>query len=459
MTPASPAKKTAALQPPSAIAVVGFYALAMYLFFYLSRFFDVLGVNLKVTMILNLVFWAAALVAGGLPILVQSKAGRLMALFYGCMILSWPFSIWRGGSMEYMSTAIRSLLLMASIMALAVTTQWALRLMYVIGFAMAAAGTMSVVFGEQSERGRLALSAGTLADPNYYAMALLMGLPFVLLKAVNEPHVFKRALPLAATIPILYAAIQTGSRGGMLALVVMLTVFLVRSQMQTRVVVMITVVAGIVAAVVLFPDDLINRYRTLFAPAESEQSAMKDIEDQEVAAASANARKYLFIRSVEMTIKNPIFGVGPGMFSFAEADDAKDQGVKAAWHETHNTYTQVSSEIGIPAFLLYVSALVIALRSVYRLSKVKPVKADVRWQQVRNGAFYLYLALVTAMSGAMFLSIAYTGVLFILVGLAMALERAAYREFEFAPQHRLPFASHVTLPAPVRRRPVVGQNV
>ena len=55
-----------------------------------------------------------------------------------------------------------------------------------------------------------------------------------------------------------------------------------------------------------------------------------------------------FSRSIELTIKNPIVGVGPGMFAVAEAEDAQEQNIEEVWHETHNAYTQVSSEIGIP---------------------------------------------------------------------------------------------------------------
>jgi O-antigen ligase len=377
---------------------------------------------------------------------LRSRSALLMGLFYVCMIISYPFSMWRGGSTESMIVAMRSLLLMSSIIALTVTTAWTLRLMYVIGLSMATAGVLSVAFGEQSDLGRLALAAGTLADPNIYAMSLLMGLPFVLMKAKNEENWFRKAIPLGAALPILYAAIQTGSRGGMLAMCVLFGVLFLRSSMEKRAMLLILGLVGVAAALIIFPDQVLGRYLTFFRAAQS-----GNVEDNEIAAASASARKYLFIRSIELTLRNPLVGVGPGMFSNAEGAEAKSQGYKGAWHETHNTYTQVSSEIGIPGMLLYVAALVIALRGVYRISKARGQPGNQNWLKVKNAAFYLHLGLITAMAGAFFLSIAYNGSLFILVGLAAALEQTATQEFGGGPR---------PAGAPVRvapgRRPAAG---
>lgn len=404
--------------------MVGFYALALYLFFYLSRIFDLIGINLKITMILNLVFWAAAVASGGIFRVLESRTARLMGLFYVCMIVSYPFSMWRGGSVESMTAALRSLLLMASIIALAVTTTWTMRLMYVIGISMAMAGVLSAVFGEQSDLGRLALASGTLSDPNVYAMSLLMGLPFVLMQVKNEESWFRKAIPLAAILPILYAAIQTGSRGGLIAMGVLFGVLLLRSSMEKRIALLVLAGMGVAAALVIFPEQVMGRYLTFFRAAQS-----GNVADNEIAAASASARKYLFIRSIELTLQNPLVGVGPGMFSNAEGSDAREQGYKGVWHETHNTYTQVSSEIGIPAMLLYISGLVTALGGIYRISKTKGPPGKQEWEKVRNAAFYLHLSLVTAMAGACFLSIGYNGPLFILTGLAVALEQTTAREF------------------------------
>ena len=415
---------------PSGVQTVGFYALAIYTFFYLSRIFDLLGVNLKLTMILNIVFWMAALVSGGLIILLRSKVGLPVVLFYGCVLASFPFSVWKGGSIETMVVAARSILLMASILALSVTTAWTLRLMGVIGFSMCVAGIFSSVFGQESERGRLALASGTLADPNFYAMSLLMGLPFMWMQMSNAKSGLARLIPAAATIPIFYAVVRTGSRGGMIAMVVLFGTLFLRSSMQKRMMIGLSAIAGILLASVVFSSDVLNRYSTLFSDSVQAES-FKEHQDLAAAETSAEGRKELFIRSLMLTLRNPLLGVGPGMFPVAENDYAQELGDrKGAWHETHNTYTQVSSEIGIPALCLLLAAFTTALRTMYRMSKTPaPPGREREWEPVRRGAFYLFLSMITVMSGAMFLSIGYTGVLYIMTGLCGALDSSARAEF------------------------------
>ena len=74
-------------------------------------------------------------------------------------------------------------------------------------------------------------------------------------------------------------------------------------------------------------------------------------------------------------MEHPIFGVGPGIFTVGEADLAKSEGQAAQWHVSHNSYTQVSSEMGIPGLLLYLAALWGTLSNIVwfrRRSRIDP---------------------------------------------------------------------------------------
>jgi O-antigen ligase len=88
----------------------------------------------------------------------------------------------------------------------------------------------------------------------------------------------------------------------------------------------------------------------------------------EDATGSAWARQFLFILSVKTTLANPLFGVGPGNF----------QVVSGQWHGTHNTYTQFSSEAGIPALVLFIAILVGCLKNLRRVRKMTSEK-DPLW--------------------------------------------------------------------------------
>src|SRR6185437_1942298 len=107
------------------------------------------------------------------------------------------------------------------------------------------------------------------------------------------------------------------------------------------------------------PREALSRYGTLFGDAQTG--------DEEAASAheSSRARQYLLEQSLKLTMDHPIFGLGPGIFLVGEAELAKEEGQAATWHVSHNSYTQVSSEMGIPGLLLYLIALWATFRNVF----------------------------------------------------------------------------------------------
>jgi O-antigen ligase len=72
------------------------------------------------------------------------------------------------------------------------------------------------------------------------------------------------------------------------------------------------------------------------------------------AYASSQLRQDLFWRSIDVTKAHPLFGVGPGNFQI----------ISGSWHVSHNSFTQMSSEGGIPALILYVLILWCSFKNV-----------------------------------------------------------------------------------------------
>jgi O-antigen ligase len=399
------------------------------LFFYLSRILDVSLPSLRITMLLNLIFLGLALLSGGLARFFRSRICLLLAGFYCWLVVSFPFSVWKGGSVGSLVQAARSLVLMAAIIALVSSVRDALRMMYVIGFAETTAGLISKLAGQQSETERLVLTAGTFSDPNIYCALLFMGMPFLWLAARNAAHPLHKLVYMTATVPILAAGLATGSRAGFIMLCVMLGLLFWRLPATRKL--RLLVGAGCLLAVtpLLLPSHIVERYTILLgAPAEEEPSAER-FKYLGAATASAAGRLYLLQRSLELTAKNPLFGVGPGMFTVAEDKDARARGLRRGnWHETHNTYTQISAEAGLPAFVLYTTALLLALRALSRLRRALTPPASEEQEHARNGVVYLEVAFAGALITALFLSIAYSGQLYVLVGLIVALERAVAQE-------------------------------
>jgi O-antigen ligase len=154
-------------------------------------------------------------------------------------------------------------------------------------------------------------------------------------------------------------------------------------------------------------------------------TASDDVSEE--AIASSNAREYLLSKSIEYTVEHPVVGVGPGQFSEYEGMNNRLGGTAHGyWHETHNTFTQVSSECGIPALLFFVAAIVSSfalLNSTYR-----QVSSRVDCRDMRAMISCIILGLSAFCVGILFLSFAYMFYLPALGGLAISVSCAAREE-------------------------------
>jgi O-antigen ligase len=148
-------------------------------------------------------------------------------------------------------------------------------------------------------------------------------------------------------------------------------------------------------------------------------------QQEQAAAASQQQRLTLLSQSLKYTLLHPLLGVGPGQFAVAMSDDLAREGKSSPWLGTHNSYTEVASESGIPAFLFYVSVLLLALRSNFRMYRRAANLDDDG--EVSTLAFCLFTgALVYAIS-TLFFHVAYGSYLPAIAGMSVALRLAVDR--------------------------------
>jgi O-antigen ligase len=169
----------------------------------------------------------------------------------------------------------------------------------------------------------------------------------------------------------------------------------------------------------------LSRYTTM-----TEESGVVNYGDDQLdasAVTSANARMRLLKKSIEYTFQHPLFGVGPGMFVIAEDDEAKAAGFRhGTWQGTHNSYTQVSSELGIPGCIFYVLVIFLSLRTTVRI--YRKTRGDPRMQDIANIAVCLNYVLIVYAVTVFFDYIAYSSMLSVFGGLAASLGRVAQQE-------------------------------
>lgn len=140
------------------------------------------------------------------------------------------------------------------------------------------------------------------------------------------------------------------------------------------------------------------------------------------ARGSSEARKNLLKASIKITIQNPLVGVGPGQFAVAENDDQKRLGrTRGAWQVTHNSYTEVSSETGIPGLLLFAGSFFLSASS--RCAGLS-LRASL-YPEVRRFATCLMLSIAAFAVCITFASLAYRFYLPTLIGLTTVVIRWA----------------------------------
>jgi putative inorganic carbon (HCO3(-)) transporter len=321
-----------------------------------------------------------------------------LILLVGQLFVAATFSpVWRGGAVQ-LTLSFAKVLLIVVVMSVALNTAVRLRRLIFIQAASVAVIAAVAVWKGHLLGGRLEGTLGAYySDPNDLALAIIISLPLCLaLLFLSRGGLQKLAWALAMLV-MLYAIISTGSRGGFIALIVTAAVFLWEFAIRGRRRYLLGL--AMLAGVIFWQSSgglLVGRLKGTF----------NQQEDTAAAYDSAEAHRQLFWRSVEVTKQHPLFGVGPGNF----------QEISGLWHETHNAFTQLSSEGGVPAFILYVLILWCAFKNLRATKRLAGGRTE-----PRLFARALLASLAGYVAGSVFLSVAYAFFPYFLVGYATAL--------------------------------------
>jgi O-antigen ligase len=332
------------------------------------------------------------------------------------MMLSLPFSSWVGDSFGgfkmYLEFSLPILFVIGGL-----TMNWSeVRSVFAcIGFAgVVVIGAASVFASDDNGRIDMDTASGSIGNSNDLASHLLLILPFVLYLAMDKRRVF--ALRLAMIAPIAYALkiiLGTASRGALIALIVSFLFVLLRASGRQRVVAVAAGMVLVIALPLVLQGNAADRLATLFGG------------EHEEAQESGESRSYLLQQSLIYTLHHPLFGVGLNQFPNYEGALSVAAGKAGNWHETHNAFTQVSSECGTPALVFFVLGIGSALVSVNRTYRQARRQGNT---EIANMCFCYLLAMVGFLVSITFLANAYRLYLPAMIGLAIVLSGSAARE-------------------------------
>lgn len=421
--PARPALRPAAIQGPAGSPQGYTPALilaSVFLFLTYSRLNEFYLPWLHLPLLTSLLAMMICAITGRLQRAFDSPVTKLMLVFTAWMILGLPFAVWRRATFELIVEVwSKGIMLMIVLAAVADTVKHLRVMTAAMGAAAVTIAVISQLAGVTSADGRLTVPGSTLQNPNDLAQLILISLPFwVFASLTRRTPVLKYGM-LAVTLPVLIVLMQTGSRGAVLVIALLTVLFLFSLGPVRAVATLVPLgVAGLVA-LSFTPEATLSRIFTIFASRHEVSS-----QDELSAVASRESRLFLLREALRLTFDHPLLGVGAGGFMAAANDAGSARQGPTKWQETHNAYVQVSSETGIPGFLLYFGAMGLCLVQLHRIRK----KARAQRQPDMAGmAQCIQFSLLAFAVSSLFSNYAYLMYFPTLAGLTVALERIARR--------------------------------
>ena len=245
--------------------------------------------------------------------------------------------VWRGGAFNVMLDFSKVLPLVIVIYG-AVRSMKRLRWILFVQAASVAVIAITSIVNPHISGGRLqGVLSGIYGNSNDLALIIDLSLPLCLALALTTRSYWKKLAWTVVMLAMIYVVFLTASRGGAIALVVGALVCLWQLGVKGRRSYLLLLVPVALIVIWLYSGNTLRERfeQTSIDPAQ--------ISHDSEASGSAEQRKELLFQSLKVTAQHPLFGIGPGNFEI----------ISGVWHVTHNSYTQISAEGGIPAFLLY----------------------------------------------------------------------------------------------------------
>ena len=398
---------------------IGYSLVLAYVFLAHTRLTELILPGLRLQLVLAICALSVALLSGTIVRAFNSRVGIGLLLLTIWFYLGVPFSVNRMSSLLSVTEHwLKHWSLFIMVIALVNTRRQASRLCTAVALGSTVMAVVGLVTVPQ-ENVRLMVSDTSLNDPNLFGMTLLIGIPLWMAVIADRSRLqLSRLAARFCLIPIFVAIALTGSRGTLVASVIVIGFLMKRFSIGGKASLVFIVSIAVVLGGTFLTEGILERYSTVADP------------DQMETTASSESRVHLFKQGLILVATNPVFGVGVSMFAWAENILAQSQGhSRGAWHTAHNMYLEVASEAGIPAFLVYAMILWTIWRTLRRLEKIKPEEHP-RAAQIARMSFWLRVSFLAYCACGLFLSIGLSHTFVIMVSLPMAFARVVHREMD-----------------------------
>lgn len=333
---------------------------------------------------------------------LRSNLWRLLILFLLCTALSLLYSERPDASLGNLRELFIGMLLfpIALLTLREFDLFWLCRL---VAFGVATTCLLSLLSKSHEVGGR---AIGLLSDANYFALLIAVAIPLAALLLLHERHTSAKLVWLLSLVLLCTGLVKTDSRSGLLVATLAALIGLwhhrhrlgwLRPKHFGFVVLGGAILLPTMVAVL--PASYLERIATLSSLGEG-------INPQEDPSLGRRA-SYITVGEAMIAAK-PWFGSGPGTFPYHYATTGYATAfsigleVPELFRRAHNTYLEIFSEFGVPAGLLFVGMIVMALNNFRCASRAWSAQGQ---QRLGDLAMHLGLSLLVVSLFMAFLSI------------------------------------------------------
>lgn len=183
---------------------------------------------------------------------------------------------------------------------------------------------------------RLAGAPNDIVNPNGLAFVILTAVPFLYYLIGGSKRKLVRLASVGLLVALLYALVLTGSRSGMVGLLVIAAAIIFRSKHRSAILVMAAVSAVLLVGVMT--PDMKDRYLSL-------------IDDGTRNAATTHGRMKHMMDEVRVATRHPLLGHGLGTSQEALSNEV------GRYQPSHNLYLEAIIELGLVGTVIYLRFL------------------------------------------------------------------------------------------------------
>jgi len=253
--------------------------------------------------------------------------------------------------------------------------------------------------------------SGMMGNANGFAAEMVARLPLVLYLLMGERHIGRRVLLALTAAALLYGILLSGSRGGVLGLVLAMGLFVIRQ--KHKLVTLVLILALVPVVLNIMPLHIKERVGLV--------STKYDTTD-----ASVERRQTYLEFGLQLFLQHPVTGVGLQGFSEAYSrSQYRFLQTSQAKRVAHNTYLEIATGTGLLGLIPFLGLFFISLHEVVKAAQ--EMAHDWFLAGVANGIFAGFGGFLLT---SFFLTAQYEKTLWLLVALTVVMRQLSHYHAE-----------------------------